>query len=222
MVCISRNADKGSPSYTGTSRVDMVEIEFDIVAAALSSPVWSCPLQTADESYSFVEELVLSDATLQWLAEDPEEELEDYEVPLGLSDQIEEHCLTTSRSTMGYAFIYSGAAIAWCSKREHRVAKSTTDAEYQLPLPIGSITLTREQYEELVRNQRTRDEEAPTPRHLLPPNAPAAFPEDSKLKGDNYVDWDLTMSLTVAREVWATCAEGRSTPRGLPRDGADG
>ncbi|SGY55017.1 BQ5605_C006g03949 [Microbotryum silenes-dioicae] len=39
-------------------------------------------------------------------------------------------CLTTSRSTMGYAFIYSGAAIAWCSKREHRVAKSTTDAEY--------------------------------------------------------------------------------------------
>ncbi|SGY81045.1 BQ5605_C009g05446 [Microbotryum silenes-dioicae] len=31
---------------------------------------------------------------------------------------------------MGYAFILSGAAIAWCSKREHRVANSTTDAEY--------------------------------------------------------------------------------------------
>ncbi|SGZ34809.1 BQ5605_C075g12922 [Microbotryum silenes-dioicae] len=29
---------------------------------------------------------------------------------------------------------------------------------------IGSITLTREQYDELVKNQRTRDEEAPTPR----------------------------------------------------------
>ncbi|SGY47831.1 BQ5605_C001g00579 [Microbotryum silenes-dioicae] len=48
----------------------------------------------------------------------------------GYSDANWGACLTTSRSTMGYAFIYSGAAIAWCSKREHRVAKSTTDAEY--------------------------------------------------------------------------------------------
>ncbi|SGY56983.1 BQ5605_C006g04205 [Microbotryum silenes-dioicae] len=48
----------------------------------------------------------------------------------GYSDANRGACLTTSRSTMGYAFILSGAAIAWCSKREHRVAKSTTDAEY--------------------------------------------------------------------------------------------
>ncbi|SGY70301.1 BQ5605_C004g03135 [Microbotryum silenes-dioicae] len=48
----------------------------------------------------------------------------------GYSDANWGACLTTSRSTMGYAFIYSGAAIAWCSKREHRVAKSTTDAKY--------------------------------------------------------------------------------------------
>ncbi|SGY41683.1 BQ5605_C003g02540 [Microbotryum silenes-dioicae] len=48
----------------------------------------------------------------------------------GYSDANWGVCLTTSRSTMGYAFIYSGAAIAWCSKREHRVAKSTTCAEY--------------------------------------------------------------------------------------------
>ncbi|SCZ99308.1 BZ3500_MvSof-1268-A1-R1_Chr7-2g09478 [Microbotryum saponariae] len=48
----------------------------------------------------------------------------------GYSDANWGACLTTSRSTMGYAFILSGAAIAWCSKREHRVAKSTTDAEY--------------------------------------------------------------------------------------------
>ncbi|SGY14503.1 BQ5605_C010g06209 [Microbotryum silenes-dioicae] len=48
----------------------------------------------------------------------------------GYSDANWGACLTTSRSTMGYAFIYSGGAIAWCSKREHRVAKSTTDAEY--------------------------------------------------------------------------------------------
>ncbi|SGY28317.1 BQ5605_C080g12972 [Microbotryum silenes-dioicae] len=48
----------------------------------------------------------------------------------GYSDANWGACLTTSRSTMGYAFIYSGAAIAWCSKREHRVAKSTTNAEY--------------------------------------------------------------------------------------------
>ncbi|SGZ06990.1 BQ5605_C031g10985 [Microbotryum silenes-dioicae] len=48
----------------------------------------------------------------------------------GYSDANWGACLTTLRSTMGYAFIYSGAAIAWCSKHEHRVAKSTTDAEY--------------------------------------------------------------------------------------------
>ncbi|SGY62767.1 BQ5605_C007g04732 [Microbotryum silenes-dioicae] len=48
----------------------------------------------------------------------------------GYSDANWGACLTTSRSTMGYAFILSGAAIAWCSKREHRVAKSTTDVEY--------------------------------------------------------------------------------------------
>ncbi|SCZ99736.1 BZ3501_MvSof-1269-A2-R1_Chr12-2g03438 [Microbotryum saponariae] len=47
----------------------------------------------------------------------------------GYSDVNWGACLTTSRSTMGYAFIYSGAVIAWCSKREHRVAKSTTDAD---------------------------------------------------------------------------------------------
>ncbi|SGY26768.1 BQ5605_C018g08780 [Microbotryum silenes-dioicae] len=48
----------------------------------------------------------------------------------GYSDANWGACLTTLRSTMGYAFILSGAAIAWCSKRKHRVAKSTTDAEY--------------------------------------------------------------------------------------------
>ncbi|SGZ05209.1 BQ5605_C032g11115 [Microbotryum silenes-dioicae] len=48
----------------------------------------------------------------------------------GYSDANWGACLTTSRLTMGYAFILSGAAIAWCSKREHRVAKSTTNAEY--------------------------------------------------------------------------------------------
>ncbi|SGY41661.1 BQ5605_C003g02539 [Microbotryum silenes-dioicae] len=84
---------------------------------------------------------------------------------------------------------------------------------------IGSITLTRAQYEELIRNQRTRDEEAPRPRHLLPPNAPAAFPEDSKLKGNNYVDWDLTMSLTVAREVCAYLRRGTIDPTWTPTRG---
>ncbi|SGY95008.1 BQ5605_C036g11465 [Microbotryum silenes-dioicae] len=85
---------------------------------------------------------------------------------------------------------------------------------------IGSITLTREQYEELVRYQRTRDEEAPTPRHL-PPEAPAAFPEDSKLKGDNYVDWDITMSLTVDREVCAYLRRGTIDPTpGRPAGGS--
>ena len=39
-------------------------------------------------------------------------------------------CINTSRSTMGYVFTLSGAAISWSSRLQTRVAKSSTDAEY--------------------------------------------------------------------------------------------
>ncbi|SGY61486.1 BQ5605_C007g04564 [Microbotryum silenes-dioicae] len=51
--------------------------------------------------------------------------------------------------------------------------------------------------------------DAPTLRHLLPPNAPAAFAKDCKLTEHNYTDWDLTMPLTVAREVCAYLRKGK-------------
>jgi hypothetical protein len=45
-------------------------------------------------------------------------------------------CVETSRSTMGYAFILSGAAISWSSHLQSRVASSSTDAEY---IGIGNV-----------------------------------------------------------------------------------
>ncbi|SGZ30503.1 BQ5605_C048g12386 [Microbotryum silenes-dioicae] len=78
---------------------------------------------------------------------------------------------------------------------------------------IGSIVFSRAEYELLVKNQRARDEEAPTPpRHLLPPNAPAAFAEDCKLTEHSYIDWDLNMPLTVAREVCSYLRKGTIDP----------
>lgn len=34
------------------------------------------------------------------------------------------------RSCSGYVFIFQGAAISWCSKRQHTIALSSTEAEY--------------------------------------------------------------------------------------------
>ncbi|SGZ28051.1 BQ5605_C026g10263 [Microbotryum silenes-dioicae] len=42
--------------------------------------------------------------------------------------------------------------------------------------------------------------------HLLPPVNPSAFPDDSKLTEDNYVDWDLAMSTTYACKDYAARA----------------
>ncbi|SDA05429.1 BZ3501_MvSof-1269-A2-R1_Chr12-1g03413 [Microbotryum saponariae] len=39
-------------------------------------------------------------------------------------------CIDTSVSTMGYVFYIAGSAVSWSSKRQSRVADSTTDAEY--------------------------------------------------------------------------------------------
>ncbi|SGY55152.1 BQ5605_C006g03978 [Microbotryum silenes-dioicae] len=39
-------------------------------------------------------------------------------------------CVNTSISTMGFVFYLAGSAVSWSSKRQTRVADSTTDAEY--------------------------------------------------------------------------------------------
>ncbi|SGY14895.1 BQ5605_C013g07155 [Microbotryum silenes-dioicae] len=79
--------------------------------------------------------------------------------------------------------------------------------------PTTSVTLTQEQFDELIRNQRpARDDDAFSMRQLLPPANPPVFPDDSKLTEDNYVDWDLTMSVTFAREVCAYLRKGTHDP----------
>ncbi|SGY96283.1 BQ5605_C036g11556 [Microbotryum silenes-dioicae] len=49
---------------------------------------------------------------------------------VGYSDVNWGACVDTSISTMGYVFYLAGAAVSWSSKRQTRVADSTTDAEY--------------------------------------------------------------------------------------------
>jgi hypothetical protein len=39
-------------------------------------------------------------------------------------------CVNTSRSTMGYVFLLAGGAVSWSSKRQSRVAASSSEAEY--------------------------------------------------------------------------------------------
>ncbi|SGZ16631.1 BQ5605_C020g09047 [Microbotryum silenes-dioicae] len=49
---------------------------------------------------------------------------------VGYSDCNWGACLSSSKSTMGYNFIYAGAAVSWSSRLQSRVADSTCDAEY--------------------------------------------------------------------------------------------
>ncbi|SGZ35017.1 BQ5605_C068g12845 [Microbotryum silenes-dioicae] len=49
---------------------------------------------------------------------------------VGYSDANWGACVDTSISTMGYVFYIAGSAVSWSSKRQSRVADSTTDAEY--------------------------------------------------------------------------------------------
>ncbi|SGY22681.1 BQ5605_C008g05020 [Microbotryum silenes-dioicae] len=49
---------------------------------------------------------------------------------IGYSDCNWGACVLSSKSTMGYAFLYAGGAISWSSRLQSRVADSTCDAEY--------------------------------------------------------------------------------------------
>ncbi|SGY38337.1 BQ5605_C003g02002 [Microbotryum silenes-dioicae] len=49
---------------------------------------------------------------------------------VGYSDANWGACVDTSISTMGYVFYIAGSPVSWSSKRQSRVADSTTDAEY--------------------------------------------------------------------------------------------
>ncbi|SGZ16041.1 BQ5605_C029g10723 [Microbotryum silenes-dioicae] len=64
---------------------------------------------------------------------------------VGYSDANWGACVDTSISTMRYIFYLAGAAVSWSSKRQTRVADSTTDAEYLALLHAGkeAIYLTQ-------------------------------------------------------------------------------
>ncbi|SGY77691.1 BQ5605_C005g03697 [Microbotryum silenes-dioicae] len=49
---------------------------------------------------------------------------------LGYSDCNWGACVLSSKSTMGYTFVYAGAAVSWSSRLQSRVADSTCDAKY--------------------------------------------------------------------------------------------
>ncbi|SGZ28074.1 BQ5605_C026g10270 [Microbotryum silenes-dioicae] len=49
---------------------------------------------------------------------------------VGYSDANWGACVDTSISTMGYVFYIAGSAVSWSSKRQSRVADSTTNAQY--------------------------------------------------------------------------------------------
>ncbi|SGY12425.1 BQ5605_C011g06503 [Microbotryum silenes-dioicae] len=91
-------------------------------------------------------------------------------------------------------------------------SSSTSNQPFDVA-PATVVTLTKEQYDALVKNQRpaqAQEDDAMSMRHLLPPPVnPPAFPDDSKLTEDNYVDWDLAMSTTYAREVCAYLRKGQ-------------
>ncbi|SGY12282.1 BQ5605_C011g06454 [Microbotryum silenes-dioicae] len=97
-------------------------------------------------------------------------------------------------------------------------SSSTSNQPFDVA-PATVVTLTKEQYDALVKNQRpaqAQEDDAISMRHLLPPVNPPAFPDDSKLTEDNYVDWDLAMSTTYAREVCAYLCKGQHDPSWPP------
>ncbi|SCV70061.1 BQ2448_1455 [Microbotryum intermedium] len=84
------NGHWSTMSYTGTSRVDLVEIEFNIVSSVSSaSPLSSRRSPNPSQASEFIKGLHLSDAVLQWLAENPMGELTDDRIPLGSSERFE-------------------------------------------------------------------------------------------------------------------------------------
>ncbi|SCZ95677.1 BZ3500_MvSof-1268-A1-R1_Chr8-1g09722 [Microbotryum saponariae] len=84
------NAHWSMMSYTGTSRVELVEIDFDIVSSVPSdSPLVSRLPSKPSPASDFIRGLHLSDVVLRWLSENPREELEDDRIPLQLLDRFE-------------------------------------------------------------------------------------------------------------------------------------
>ncbi|SCZ94013.1 BZ3500_MvSof-1268-A1-R1_Chr6-1g08365 [Microbotryum saponariae] len=68
------NAHWSMMSYTGTSRVDLVEIGFDIVSSVpFDSPLPSRPSTRPSPASDFIRGLHLSDAVLRWLSENHRE-----------------------------------------------------------------------------------------------------------------------------------------------------
>ncbi|SGZ29224.1 BQ5605_C055g12651 [Microbotryum silenes-dioicae] len=84
------NAHWSMMSYTGTSRIELVEIGFDIVSSVPSdSPLASRLSSKPSPASDFIRGLHLSDVVLRWLSENPREELKDDRIPLELLDRFE-------------------------------------------------------------------------------------------------------------------------------------
>ncbi|SGY63824.1 BQ5605_C007g04836 [Microbotryum silenes-dioicae] len=93
---------------------------------------------------------------------------------------------------------------------------SPLSSQPNIVVPPMHVLLTREQFDDLVKKRRSVDDDDVSKRNLLPPTSPPAFPDESKLSDNNYVDWDLTMSLTVPREVCLYLRTGCHNKAWLP------
>ncbi|SDA03631.1 BZ3501_MvSof-1269-A2-R1_Chr11g03196 [Microbotryum saponariae] len=125
------NAHWSMISYTGTSRVNLVEIGFDIVCSVPSdSPLASRLSSNPSPASDFIQGLHLSDAVLRWLSEDPREELEDDRIPLEFSDRFE----TTADLRLEEQIASGSTAGGWLANvvRVNRPLSSSAKAEVPL------------------------------------------------------------------------------------------
>ncbi|SCZ91639.1 BZ3500_MvSof-1268-A1-R1_Chr5-1g07574 [Microbotryum saponariae] len=147
----SSNAHWSMMSYTGTSRVNLVEIDFDIVSSvpsdlSLPSHLSSNPSPATD----FIRSLHLSDAVLRWLTEDPKDELEDDRIPLELFDHFEttadlrlEKQVGTGSTADGYLANVVRVNPRWSSPADREVGHPAPNTRYFLKLVtchyVGSV-----------------------------------------------------------------------------------
>ncbi|KDE03119.1 hypothetical protein MVLG_06380 [Microbotryum lychnidis-dioicae p1A1 Lamole] len=125
------NAHWSMMSYTGTSRIELVEIGFDIVSSVPSdSPLASRLSSKPSPASDFIRSLHLSDVVLRWLSENPREELEDDRIPLELLDRFEPTADFRLEKEVGTGSTAGG----WLAKvvRVNRPLSSSAKAEVPL------------------------------------------------------------------------------------------
>ncbi|SCZ95597.1 BZ3500_MvSof-1268-A1-R1_C054g00230 [Microbotryum saponariae] len=103
---------------------------------------------------------------------------------VGYSDANWGACVDTSVSTMGYVFYIAGSAVSWSSKRQSRVADSTTDAEYLALSHAGKEGIYLSQLLEELHVQPV------APAHIFTDNEAAAAVAHDPVR----VSWQATSS----------------------------